>query len=766
MNGTVRVLHVDDDREFASLTATYLEGENDRFDVESEADAAAALGRIREEPVDCVVSDYEMPQMSGVEFLRAVREIDSTLPVIFFTGRGSEEVAAEAISAGVTDYLQKGGSEQYALLANRIDNYVAKRRAEAERRRGYEAIERAREGISILDGEGRFVYTNEAFAAFVGYDRAELIGEHWERLHREEDVEEMYAEKLPVAAEGGWTGRTVYRRKDGELVLANHSLSYTDDEELVSVAQDITDDERRRRELLEAKRFESMVNAVTEYAVFMLDTEGRVVTWNDGAEAIKGYAESEVLGEDVSLFYPPEADADAPDALLDEALAAGTATEEGWRVRRNGQRFWAHVVVTPVYGEDGTHQGFAKVTRDMTERRAREDELEAQRSSLAAADRMNEILRDILRGIVQDSSQADIERGVCERLIAEERYLFAGVGDVTAHGSLDVRLAHGIDVDAAQYVFDHISAATTVEEAVERGTVEVQHVDREAVDLDHDLVDAIRSIVYIPLTYRETTYGVVALCSGTVSQLTDTERSALEDVGTAAGYGIHAVETERLLQADGVVELVFETTADDDPLIELTGDGTAALDRLVPVGDQQHLLYLSLTGVDPAERAEAVASSPAVEEATVVHRDDDGDGGVVALTVTGTLLSQLADVGGKVHTTDVSDGRLRVVADVSPATDVGRLVEDVRSAFPESQFVSKRQVARPVKQTRAVAETVESQLTERQLAALQAAYHGGYFERPRRQTAEDVAETMGISASTFHQHLRIALETVLTELFD
>jgi predicted DNA binding protein len=80
--------------------------------------------------------------------------------------------------------------------------------------------------------------------------------------------------------------------------------------------------------------------------------------------------------------------------------------------------------------------------------------------------------------------------------------------------------------------------------------------------------------------------------------------------------------------------------------------------------------------------------------------------------------------------------------------------------------VSKRKVARPVKRTRAVAETVESRLTERQLSALQAAYHGGYFERPRRQTAEDVAETMGISASTFHQHLRIALETVLTELFD
>jgi PAS domain S-box-containing protein len=593
------------------------------------------------------------------------------------------------------------------------------------------------------------------------------MGEHWELLHREEDIEQLHEEKLPAAAAGGWTGQTVYRRKDGELVLTNHSLSYTADDELISVVQDITDDERRRRELLEAKRFESMVNAVTEYAVFMLDTEGRVVTWNDGAEPITGYTESEIVGEHVSRFYPPEAvENGKPEALLEEALTTGSATDEGWRVRKDETRFWAHVVITPVYGEDGTHEGFAKVTRDMTERRAREDELEAQRSSLAAANRMNEILRDILRGIVQDSSQADIERGVCERLIAEETYLFAGTGDVTGDGSIDVRLTRGIDVDAAQYVFDHVSMADPVRTAVEEGTVAVQHIDRAAVDIDHDLVDAIRSLVYVPLTYRETTYGVVALCSGTVSQLTDSERSALEDIGTAAGYGIHAVETERLLQADGVVELVFETTATDDPLISLAGTGTATLDRLVPIGDQQHLIYLTLTGVDPTERAETAASSPFVEEVTVVHRDDDGTGGVVALTVAGTLLNHLADVGGKVHTVDVADGRGRVVADVSPAADVGRLVDDVTSAFPESQFVSKRQVARPVKQTRAVAETIESQLTERQLAALQAAYYGGYFERPRQQTAEDVAETMGISASTFHQHLRIALETVLTELFE
>jgi PAS domain S-box-containing protein len=767
MTAPIRVLHVDDDQEFASLAAASLEAEEETLAVESEPDAEWALQRLDGGEFDCVVSDYEMPQMSGLEFLRAVRELDDTMPVIFFTGHGSEEVASEAISAGVTDYIQKRGYEQYTLLANRIVNYVERRRAEEERLRGYEAIERAREGISILDESGRFVYTNEAFASLVGYDREELLGSHWERLYREEDRQQVYDEQLPAAADGGWTGQTVYQRKDGDLVLANHSLSYTEDGELISVAQDITDDERRRKELLEAKRFESLVTAVTEYAVFMLDTDGDIVTWNEGAEAIEGYTEREALGEHVSLFYTPEdVAAGVPERLLDEALESGDVEEEGWRVRRDGQRFWAHVVVTPVFDDDGTHQGFAFVTRDMTERRARENELEAQRASLAAANRMNEVLRDILRRIVHDSSRRDIEQDVCDRLTGDGPYLFAASVDCTDDEGFDVRLASGLGADAAGYVFEHVTSRDVARRACEQRSVEVQHVDSAAVDLDHDIATAIRSVVCVPLTYRETTYSLVLLCSTTASGLTDDERGALADIGTAAGYGIHAVETEHLLQADGVVELVLETTDPDDPLVELgNGEGTARLDRLVPLDEQQYLVYVTLEGTAPTDRVAAVAPNPAVEEVTVVH-DHGEEGGVVALTVTDALVSDLASRGTKVHTMKASDGRLRVMVDVSPNADVGRLLDGVRSAFPDSGLVSKRQVARPVKRTRAVAETVESRLTQRQLSALQAAYHGGYFERPRRQTAEDVAETMGISASTFHQHLRIALETVLTELFD
>ena len=111
---TVRILHVDDELSFADLAATFLQREDDRFRVETETSASEGLGRLADEQFDCVISDYNMPGRDGIEFLRAVRDEYPDLPFVLFTGRGSEEVASRAISAGVTDYLQKGsGTEQY-----------------------------------------------------------------------------------------------------------------------------------------------------------------------------------------------------------------------------------------------------------------------------------------------------------------------------------------------------------------------------------------------------------------------------------------------------------------------------------------------------------------------------------------------------------------------------------------------------------------------------------------------------------------------------
>lgn len=133
MDESIRVLHVDDEPDFADLTADILEADDDRFSVEVATDAESGCEKLKEGSFDCIVSDYDMPGANGLEFLKRVRETYPDLPFILFTGKGSEEVASEAISAGVSDYLQKEvGMSQYTLLANRIENLVEQHRARTD----------------------------------------------------------------------------------------------------------------------------------------------------------------------------------------------------------------------------------------------------------------------------------------------------------------------------------------------------------------------------------------------------------------------------------------------------------------------------------------------------------------------------------------------------------------------------------------------------------------------------------------------------------
>jgi len=148
----IRVLYVDDEPDFAEMAATFLEREDDRFEIETATSASEGLDRLAEDDFQCVVSDYDMPGQNGIEFLEAVRENRPALPFVLHTGKGSEEVASEAISAGVTDYLQKGcGTDRYALLANRIVNAIEHYLAEQEADWHRTIIRNMGEGVYVLD---------------------------------------------------------------------------------------------------------------------------------------------------------------------------------------------------------------------------------------------------------------------------------------------------------------------------------------------------------------------------------------------------------------------------------------------------------------------------------------------------------------------------------------------------------------------------------------------------------------------------------------
>ncbi|WP_380678021.1 hybrid sensor histidine kinase/response regulator [Salinigranum sp. GCM10025319] len=243
-SSVIHVLVADDDESMCETTARLLEAIAPNFQVEGVSSGAAVLDVIDggDGPIDCIVSDYEMPEMDGLELLEAVRERDEDVPFIIYTGHGNEDVASEAISAGVTDYVRKSVTGGHQILAARIESAVGRRRAEGERDLQALAMETVEEGIAVIDGDGQFVEVNEAYAELYGYDRDELVGMSNRSINPPEENERMELQILPtLAEEGSWRGESVGLRKDGSTFPKAKSLTALDGGGFVCAVRDVTE---------------------------------------------------------------------------------------------------------------------------------------------------------------------------------------------------------------------------------------------------------------------------------------------------------------------------------------------------------------------------------------------------------------------------------------------------------------------------------------------------------------------------------------------
>ncbi|AZH26226.1 PAS domain S-box protein [Haloplanus aerogenes] len=368
----ISLLHVDDDPSFADLASTFLEREDGRLSVETAGSVAVGLERVAEGGVDCIVSNYDMPGQSGIEFLETVREDHPNLPFIVFTGKGSETVASEAFSAGATDYLQKErGTDQYTLLANKVTNYVEKYRTEREMRRRARAMEAANEGIALLDEDGRYVSVNEAYADICRTTPEEIAGTHWTSTLPDDEAERLRAEAFPELAEGSsWTGEATGVRADGSTYSKRISLAALDGEGHVCVVRDIT--ERRRRER-ERRRYEHMVNSMRE-SVCVYDEEGRFELVNDYLAEFYGTTKADLEGERSTLIQRlrEEADSDPFQALLDGERDE-IRGEIGGEFPGHGHTLLDYRLTPLTVG--GSVEGAVGVARAVTDRKQRQQQL-------------------------------------------------------------------------------------------------------------------------------------------------------------------------------------------------------------------------------------------------------------------------------------------------------------------------------------------------------------------------------------------------------
>ena len=254
--------------------------------------------------------------------------------------------------------------------------------------------------IYMLDVDGVVINWNAGAQRFKGYTAGEIVGQNFSRFYRAEDQ----AAGLPrralqtAATEGKFEAEGWRVRKDGSNFWAHVVIDPIRDDSgtLIGFAKITRDLSERSAAEASLKRsehlFRLLVQSVTDYAIYMLDRNGYVSSWNAGAERIKGYARAEIIGEHFSRFYTDEDRASGePARALDIAEREGRFANEGWRVRKNGQLFWASLVIDPIHDDAGALIGFAKVTRDLTEREQAQRELERARETLFQAQKMDAI---------------------------------------------------------------------------------------------------------------------------------------------------------------------------------------------------------------------------------------------------------------------------------------------------------------------------------------------------------------------------------------
>jgi PAS domain S-box-containing protein len=244
------------------------------------------------------------------------------------------------------------------------------------------------DGVIATDTEGRIVFLNPVAEALTKWSVADAIGRPLTEVFEVINEETRLAVTSPVdriLKEGvivGLANHTILIARDGtELMIDESAAPIRDDagelRGVILVFRDVTEKRRTERALAESdERFRLLVEGTMDYAIFMLDPEGKVISWNAGARNIKGYEAEEIIGQHFSRFYPQEAiDRGWPDTELERAAEDGRFEDEGWRVRKDGSQFWANVVITALRDKTGRLRGFSKVTRNLTERREREEAL-------------------------------------------------------------------------------------------------------------------------------------------------------------------------------------------------------------------------------------------------------------------------------------------------------------------------------------------------------------------------------------------------------
>ena len=431
---TVRVLHVDDEPDFADVAATFVEQEDDRFEVDTTTSASDGLERLATTEFDCIVSDYDMPGTDGIEFLKTVRETHPDLPFILYTGKGSEEVASDAISAGVTEYLQKEtGTSQYTVLANRIMNAVSQVRAEQQLKEEryrfqtlFDRLSQATVEVEYQDGEPIVERVNPVFEDTFGYEADDIVGNCLDDYIVPDDRTDEAANINQRVQDGTSLESVEVTRQTatGTRRFLLQNAVYDDGSGGFAIYTDITKRKQREEKLVQYKTYLEE----TSDTIAVVNPDGTIGFHNTSGQS--SLSPFDVEGENGFEYIHPE-DREQMRDLFTTVLEDGTEEVTAELRVETADDEWQWIEARGVNRlDDPAIEGIIISSHEITERKNREQDLE----------RTSELLRHTQELAGVGGWEVDIETG--QQVWTRETY---AIHDLDPNKELNQTVESGIE---------------------------------------------------------------------------------------------------------------------------------------------------------------------------------------------------------------------------------------------------------------------------------------------------------------------------------
>ncbi|USZ69887.1 PAS domain S-box protein (plasmid) [Halorussus salilacus] len=777
---------------------------NEAFEAVFGYDAEEAVGRSLD---DLITPENERGEAERLnERVRTGERVDA-------------EVRREA-DDGVRTFLLRN-----AEVSGSHGNYVIytditeqKEREERHRSMTEDVLDNTDVGIFVLDDEFDVAWVNRSVERYFGLDREQILGRDKQTLIEEqirdavEDdeqfvetvtatyddntyVEEFTCHVLPGEGRRERHLQHLSQPIESGLYEGGRVELYYDVTERVEREEMLDTLNKATKELMAAESQRDISDTAVETVREVLDLpHSTVFRWNEDEEVLETFSIPEETTDEFG---------DPPTFEPGEGLV-GTAFEEGrvsvWNDAQDDPR--AHEegndsirgfgvlplgewgAMTIISQQTGTFDEYkidlARVLAANTEvalnRAAREEELADQRGQLAELDRINEVIRDIDQLLVRASTREEIERGVCERLAESAHYKFAWTGEATTRRDrIEPTASAGNDdgyLEEVTLPVDHDELGTgPAGRAVQSGETEVVSNIPEAELFEpwreQALERGFESMAAIPLRYRDTVYGALCVYADRPNAFDDREAAVLAELGETIGHAINAVENKRALLSDDVVEIEFSVHDGDGYFARVAREEECSfsLEGLTMTSDGSFVYFMTADGIDLDRVRESADAADDIESVRVVNKHEDGH--LFEFVYTGpSPLPALVDHGGTLREATFDESGGRSVVELPRNADVRSVVESIVGIVPGAEVVAQRERQRPERTVQEFRTSLEDELTDRQRSALEAAFYAGFFEWPRESTGEEVSESLGVSAPTFHQHLRVGERKLLASFLD